>query len=119
MQHRPAVVLLGVEWQPRALIRAQLIEDGFDVLATDTWPMMRHLVRSRKPRLAIIDLQGLAEPQTVLDDLGALMTPARVLVLTAAGTLAPAEIERAGFRVLQRPIAIGDVVKAAAEATAT
>lgn len=119
MQHRPEVVLLGVEWQPRALIRAQLIEDGFDVLATDAWPMMRHLVRSRKPRLAIIDLQGLAEPRTVLDDLGALMTPARVLVLTAAGTLAPAEIERAGFRVLQRPIAIGDVVKAAAEATAT
>src|SRR5918911_549862 len=44
--HRRSVALLGVEWQPRALIRAQLIEDGFDVLATDSWPMMRHLVRS-------------------------------------------------------------------------
>lgn len=117
MQHRPAVVLLGVEWQPRALIRAQLIEDGFDVLATDAWPMMRHLVRSRKPGLAIIDLQGLAEPRIVLGELGALMTPDRVIVLTASGTLAPEEIERLGFRVLQRPIAIGDVVKVAADAS--
>jgi hypothetical protein len=111
-------VLLGVEWQPRALIRAQLIEDGFDVLATDSWPMMRHLVRSRKPPLAIVDLQGLAEPRAVLDDLAVLMTPARVLVLAAAGTVTRVEIERLGFRVLQRPIAIGDVVKAAADATA-
>ena len=35
------IVLLGAERQTRALLRAQLIEEGLDVLATDTWPMMR------------------------------------------------------------------------------
>jgi hypothetical protein len=52
-QPSPDIVLLGAERQPRALIRAQLIEAGFDVVATDTWPMMRrHLRPGSKPRLS-------------------------------------------------------------------
>ena len=36
-----AVVLLAAEWQTRAPLRAQLIESGFAVTATDTWPGAR------------------------------------------------------------------------------
>src|SRR6266852_5170698 len=92
----PDIVLLGAEWQPRAMIRAQLIEAGFDVVATNTWPMMRRQLRpGSKPRLAIVDLKGLSNPQDVLNDLRVLMNPKRVL---------------------SRPIAIKDVVDAAADA---
>ena len=109
------IVLLGTEWQARALVRAQLIEEGFEVLATDTWPMMRqYLQPGEKPRLAIVDLQGLPEPVRVLNDLRILMKPDRVLVLTAMDTVAPDAIERLGFRVLKRPVSIGDVVTAVA-----
>jgi hypothetical protein len=113
----PDIVLLAVEWQPRALIRAQLIEEGFDVVATNTWPMMRRQLRpGMKPQVAILDLKELPDPGGVLGNLRVLMKPERVLVLTAAGTVSPADIERLGFQALPRPIVIEDVVRAAAHA---
>ena len=113
----PDIVLLAAEWQPRALLRAQLIEEGFDGLATDTWTtMQRYLRPDSKPALAIVDLQGLPEPDGVLNDLKVLMKPHRVLVLTALGTVAPTQIQALGFRVAGRPIPIGSIVAAAARA---
>jgi hypothetical protein len=110
----PDIVLLATEWQPRALIRAQLIEEGYEVVATDTWPMMRrHLRPGVKPRLALVDLKGLPDPVSVLNDLRVLMKPDRVLVLTALGTAPAAEITRLGFHTVFRPIRIADVVGAA------
>lgn len=112
----PDIVLLAAEWQPRALIRAQLIEDGFNVVATNTWPMMRRQLRpGMKPQLAIVDLKELPDPRGVLNDLRVLMKPEKVLVLTAAGTVSPADIGRLGFRGLSRPIIIEHVIRAAAE----
>ena len=32
----PDIVLLSADWPSRALIRAQLLEEGFEVVATDT-----------------------------------------------------------------------------------
>ena len=111
----PDIVLLATEWRPRALIRAQLIEEGFEVVATNTWVMMRcHLRPGMKPRLAMVDLLNLPEPANVLDDLRVLMKPERVLVLMAVGTLSAADVERRGFRSASRPIVIGDVVQMAA-----
>src|SRR5437870_9591733 len=113
----PDVVLLAAEWRPRALLRAQLIEEGFDVLATDAWTTMRRCLRpGSKPALAIVDLQGLPEPDRVLNDLKVLMKPHRVLVLTALGTLTPDQVHALGFRAVDRPIEIGSVVAAAASA---
>jgi ActR/RegA family two-component response regulator len=116
-QPPPDVVLLGTEWQPRALIRAQLIEQGFDVVATDTWAKMRrHLRPGATPRFAIVDLKGLSNPKQVLSDLRLLMKPNQVLVLTAIGTVQAADLERLRFLRLARPVAIKDVVDAAAAA---
>jgi hypothetical protein len=110
-------VLLAAEWQPRVLIRAQLIEEGFEVVATDTWPMMRrHLRPGLKPRIAIIDLKGLTDAERVLNDVRVLMNPDRVLVLTALEAAPAADAKGLGFRVLSRPVAIEDVVRAAADA---
>jgi hypothetical protein len=110
----PDIVLLGTKWQARALLRAQLIEEGFEVVAVDTWPLMRrHLRPGLKPRLAIVDLQGLPEPERVLDDLRILMDPRAVLILSGIGTVAPNKVEDLGFHVLHRPVTIGSVVAAA------
>src|SRR5712692_9833122 len=108
------IVLLSADWHTRAPLRAQLIEDGFEVLATDTWPMMReHLRPGSKPRLAIVDLQGLENPTEVLDGLRVLMKPDHVLVLTALGSVTPEEAEHTGFLILRRPVSIEEVVQAA------
>jgi hypothetical protein len=110
----PDIVLLAAEWQPRAMIRAQLIEEGFEVVATETWPMMRrHLRPGMKPRLVLVDLKGLSEPLGVLNDLRLLMNPDRVLVLTAIGTVPETDIQRLGFHILSRPIVIDQIVRAA------
>ena len=115
-QPPPDIVFLAVEWQPRALIRAQLIEEGWEVVATSSWPMMRrHLRPGSKPRLALVDLKDLPDPQSVLRDLRVLMKPQRVLVLSAIGTIPLAEIELLGFRVIARPFVIDDIVRAIRE----
>jgi DNA-binding response OmpR family regulator len=113
----PDIVLLDAEWPSRALLRAQLIEDGFDVLATDTWVTMRRYLRpGSKPQLAIVDLQGLPLPEQVLEDLKVLMPPERVLVLSALGTVEGEVLDRLGFRYVKRPIVVADVVAAVRKA---
>ena len=47
-----------------------------------------------------------------MNDLRTLMKRDRVLVLTAMDTVPPEAIEQLGFRVLKRPVSIGDVVTA-------
>lgn len=108
----PDVVLLSAEWKTRALIRAQLIEEGFDVVATNTWTMMRrHLQPGEKPGVAVVDLKGLDNPGQVMRDLAVLMNPERVLVLAAAATVPRSEISSLGFRVISRPFTIAEVVR--------
>jgi DNA-binding response OmpR family regulator len=111
------IVLLDTEWPSRSLLRAQLIEEGFDVLATDTWATMRPYLRpGSRPQLAIVDLHGLPLPEQVLADLHVLMPPERVLVLSALGTIEDEALDRLGFRYVKRPIAVADVVAAARNA---
>jgi hypothetical protein len=111
----PDVVLLGPEWPSRALLRAQLIEEGYEVVATDAWPIPRQYLRSdMRPALVIVDLQGLPEPHTVLDELRALIKPDRVLIVTALGTLTAEELRRLGFHAIARPASVGDIVSRAA-----
>ncbi len=111
----PEVVLLGPEWPTRALLRAQFVEEGYEVIATDAWPIPRHYLRpGTKPGVVIVDLHGLPEPHNVLAELRALIDPDRVLVVTALGTLTGDEIRRLGFQAVSRPATVGEIVAAAA-----
>jgi DNA-binding response OmpR family regulator len=115
----PDIVLLGADWRSRALLRAQLIEEGYEVLATDSWPMTRRMLRpGSQPKLVIVDLYDLEQPADVLRSMRVLMKPDCVIVLNALAALTDAEIEQLGFRVMERPIRIKEVVDAAANAIA-
>lgn len=74
--------------------------------------MRRHLRPGHKPRLAVVDLQGLHQPEQVLDDLRFLMDARAVLIISGMGTVTPTKIEELGFQVLHRPVTIGSVVAA-------
>src|SRR5262245_10160160 len=116
---RPDVVLLGATWPERALLRAQLIEEGYDVVAIDRWPMPRLYRRPvMKPRVMIIDLRSLPDPRATLDEVRFVIPPDRVVVLMALGTLATDEVRRLGFNVIERPATVGDVVTAVARVLA-
>jgi len=107
----PDIVILAVGWRPRAPLRAQLIEEGYEVVATDTWPdARRHLRPGVKPRLVIVDVEGLPDPGGVLDGLVLLMKPDRVLVVSALGTVSEDDVRRRGFHLLTRPTTIEAIV---------
>ena len=111
----PDIVLVAPAWPGRALLRAQLAEEGYEVVATDAWPIpRRYLPRPQQPRLLMIDLQGLADPTQVLDEVGVLLPRDRVLVVTALGTMAPDEVRERGFHVIARPATVGHIAAAAA-----
>jgi hypothetical protein len=110
---RPDVLILATEWPERALVRAQLIEAGYEAVAIDAWPPPRVYRRAdMKPRVMVIDLCGLPEPRATLAGVPLLLAPDRVLILTAVGTVAVDELFRDGFHVLRRPVTVGEIVAA-------
>jgi hypothetical protein len=107
------ILLLGAEWRERALLRAQLIEDGYDVVAIDAWPIPELFrLPAMLPRLLIIDLQGLPNPRETLEEVRRMFPAGRVLVLTALGTVSAADIRRLGLTAIDRPATIGQVAEA-------
>ena len=111
----PDVVLIGPEWPERALLRAQLIEEGHDVVAIDAWPIPTlYREPGMTPRAIVIDLRGLPEPRATLDELRVVVPPDRVLVLMALGTLAENDVRALGFGTIERPASIGEIVAATA-----
>jgi hypothetical protein len=109
---QPDILLLSPEWPERALLRAELIEAGYDVVAIDAWPPPRPYRQARAmPRLIIVDLRGLLEPRSVLGELRALVPPDRVIVITALGTLTIDTIRQLGCHVVTRPTSVREVVE--------
>jgi hypothetical protein len=109
----PDVIVLGAEWPQRALLRAQLIEEGHEVVAVDTWPIPRLYRRpGMKPRVLLIDLRELPKPRETLEEVRVVLPPERVLVVTAIGSLTGEEVRGLGFNVIERPVTIGLIVAA-------
>jgi hypothetical protein len=109
----PDVIVLGGEWPERAMLRAQLIEEGYEVVALDAWPLPRQYRRAgMKPRAMVVDLRGLEDPRLTLDELRFVVPPERVVVVTALGTLPRRDVERFGFSTVERPATVGEIVSA-------
>jgi tRNA(Ser,Leu) C12 N-acetylase TAN1 len=82
----------------------------------DAWPVPPIYHRpGMTPRVVIVDLQGLPDPRTVLQELQSVVPSDRVLVITALGTVTVDEIRRIGYQVVTRPTSIRDVVAATAK----
>lgn len=111
----PDIMLLGTQWPERALLRAQLIEEGYEVVAVDEWPIPRlYRTPEMKPRLLVVDLHELPDPGRTLEEVRFLFSPDRVLVVTAWGTVSAAELQHLGFHTITRPVTVGDIVGTAA-----
>jgi hypothetical protein len=109
----PDVLLLSAEWPERALLRAQLIEQGYEVAAIDRRPIPRIYRRPEmKPRVILIDLRDLPDPRATLDEVRFILPPDRVVVLMALGTVSEDDVRHLGFNVIDRPATVGDVVAA-------
>ncbi len=109
------LLVVGVEWRLRALLRAQLLEDGYDVTALGIWDEAELLLRTRAllPDAVVFDLPGEPNPEAALQTLARLVPFDRALILTSSDTLAPDRIAALGFtHVLARPFQIRTIVEA-------
>lgn len=108
------ILISGKDWSARALLRAQLIEEGFDVEACED---VREVVdrlwgSSEMPLLLIVDLFESATPSA---DAALLSSWAKLVptwILAGHGSSETSLLEGQGFeRVLFRPLDVGRLVQ--------
>lgn len=107
------ILLIAADWQLRALVRAQLLEEGFDVRALPSLEIaLAHLLRSSgQPRLTIVDTQDLQVETRQLSDLWRLTGHAPLIL--CGGVLSGEALVQEGLapaEVLLRPFRVGDLV---------
>jgi hypothetical protein len=105
--------LIAADWQLRALVRAELLELGYEVTALEGWEALAERLQEEllAPGLVIVELTG-SEPAGATSLLTSM--PARRLVVRGGGAPAAEALQAAGVEaVISRPCQVGDVVRAA------
>ncbi len=109
----PRVVIVFAERGPRALLRAELREAGYDAIgASSLATALRYppVVSDRGPvRLFILDHPAAAAAPALLERARTRYAGSRFLLITGPGRAAPGG---PWDRVLPRPLTIGDIVAA-------
>ena len=109
----PDILVICTEWPARALLSAQLIEEGHNVVPAESWPPPRVYFRApMKPRAVVVDLHRLPDPHLVIDELPALAPPSSIVVIGALASVPVEDLRRRGFEVVARPAPVSDVAAA-------
>lgn len=108
------ILLIAADWKFRALVRAQLLEEGYSVKAVLSPEMaFLHLVRTgERPRLVIFDMQNMAIDAPRLMDLWRLTQQAPMIL--CCGALDRTELKQADLPPVQmmwRPFRVGDLIQ--------
>ncbi len=102
------LLLVVPDRRVRSFLLAQLQEEGYTVAAVPTVRHGRHLLwEGVRPRLLVIDLVGLGEPD---EDLLQLREDAGVSVLALGGAVERTRAQQLGFEVLSRPFTVAQLV---------
>ncbi|MEM4407334.1 MAG: hypothetical protein QXI19_01175 [Candidatus Caldarchaeum sp.] len=113
---RGKVIVVARELRERALLRAQLIEEGLDTIAVPGMEEAGEWLSdaSITPILLIYDCKGQARLREDLGELALFKGACPVLILASPSDGSLREAEGMGFRnVLARPVSIGNVVERA------
>jgi DNA-binding NtrC family response regulator len=108
------VILAGKDWQARALLRAQLIEEGVDVEAYETvQEALGQLELSPVlPPLLIADICDSDHPSADVDSLASWAKRLPVWVIASHTSSVKGGLEGRGFvRLLFRPVDMGKLVQ--------
>jgi DNA-binding NtrC family response regulator len=108
------VILVGKDWTFRALIRAQLLEEGLDVEAYETAGDAAKAIvgRYRLPKLMVADLTSSDDPGTELSQLARWAERFPVWIIAGREIASDAEAHDPRFqRILFRPVDVGQLVK--------
>lgn len=108
------ILISGSDWTSRALLRAQLIEEGFDVEAYECVEELVRVLRASKtmPALVIADLFESAHPSEDAVMLSRWATLEPIWALAGHGSAEAESLDDRGFeRILFRPIEVGKLVQ--------
>ena len=101
--HQVVWIIDGEQW-PRALLRAELIERGFDAAGYLAVRDALDAILERPPALVVVELRG--QPMPVVERLLRIGVP----VVVIAGATEMAELPDAGWAaVMRRPVSIGEI----------
>jgi CheY-like chemotaxis protein len=107
------VVLVGKDWQTRALVRAQLIEEGLEVEAAETVREALSTLQepALRPSLLIADVSASDDPSADIEQLAAWAAWIPVWIIASRNLLAEPQLKGRGFElILVRPIDVGELV---------
>lgn len=111
------VIVVGKDWQARALLRAQLIEEGLDIEAHDavdelgTAPIHPH-PKAKIPKLLIADLSANENPKADLDRLASWVKLLPVWVIVGHSLVPSKQLQGRGFdAVLYRPVDLRELIE--------
>jgi DNA-binding response OmpR family regulator len=109
---KPRIWTVDADHWPRAYLRAELIERGYEATGFETLKdaVIRLLVaRARRPALLVIDLHG----QVIDDKLGSVLLRERLPVIAVADATSSEILPRGALvELLRRPLTIGAVADA-------
>jgi DNA-binding response OmpR family regulator len=111
------VILIGKDWQFRALVRAQLIEEGVEVEAHQTTaelgsPPLHPHPKARFPKLLIADLSANENPDDDLERLAIWTKCIPVWIITGHSVVQEDKVKGRGFEALLfRPVDVRELVE--------
>ena len=107
------LILVGEDWQARALLRAQLIEEG---LSVEAYESVAAGLRTREPSgplpaLLLVDLSASQDPVAEVDQLAGWAGRIPIWIIAGRTLIAEARLRGRGFElILFRPVDVGELV---------
>jgi len=108
------IFLAGEDWQARALLRAQLLEEGLEVEAHETVGDAVASLESRRllPDLFLADISMSDDPARDVDLLAAWTKQVPIWVVASHNLIAEGSLKGRGFEmILFRPVDVGELVE--------
>ena len=109
-----SILLAGRDWQARALLRAQLIEEGFEVEAHETIPeaLAACSAGGNLPDLLIADISASDDPSADVEDLSTRCQGIPVWVIASRAYIIDKGLRGHGFEMIfLRPVDVGELVE--------
>ncbi len=108
---RGMVILVGKEWQERALVRAQLLEEGVDVEAYETAGEALDGLGEVLPAVVVADLTASDDPAAEIETLAAWSPQIPTWIVAGRNLIMGKHLKGRGFEmILLRPVDVGELV---------
>jgi DNA-binding response OmpR family regulator len=108
------ILIAAKDWQARALLRAQLIEEGFEVEAHETIgeALATLGTGAKPPDLFVADLSQSDEPSADVEALAGWSRRVPIWIIASRTFIVKAGLRGRGFEmILLRPVDVGELVE--------